>query len=280
MSGLPPNGALAGRFALVTGAARNIGRATAVAIAAAGGRVLATDIDQVGLDDTARQIRSAFGDRAVATSVADLVDADAADQLVGAAVAAHGRLDVVVHAAVDHGRGRLEELTVEQWNRTYAINVAAAAWLVRAAVPHLARSRGAVVLFSSIQARGGLPGHSLYASTKGAIESLTRHLAAELGSQQIRVNAISPGWVMEGVPRDGLELPSYPLGRYGHPDEIAAAVVFLASDAAAWITGTVLPVDGGTHAIHPGWAARRANAPSRATRWKQRLRRFGGRSRR
>ncbi len=131
MSESPRSGILVGRVALVTGAASNIGAASARAIAAAGARVLATDIDGAGLEATAAAIRAAQGPGAVATWVADLADPAAAADAVTAAVAEHGRLDVLVHAAVDHGRGRIEDLTPEQWNRAFAVNVGAATWLVR-----------------------------------------------------------------------------------------------------------------------------------------------------
>lgn len=126
-----------------------------------------TDIDSAGLEATAAGIRAVHGAKSVATRVADLVDPDAAETVVTAAVAEYGGLDIVVHAAVDHERGRIEALTPEKWNRAYALNVGAVAWLVRAAHPHLERSGGTVVLFSSVQAHGGIPGCSLYGSTQG-----------------------------------------------------------------------------------------------------------------
>ena len=274
------HGVLPGRVALVTGAASNIGAATARAIAAAGGRVLATDLDPVGLDATAAQIRGVYGADAVATRVADLVDPDAARTLVEAAVAEHGRLDLVVHAAVDNTHGPIETLTPQMWNRVYAVNVAAVAWLVGAALPHLEQTGGTVVLFSSVQAQGGLADWSLYASTKGAVETLTKHLAVELGPRGIRVNAISPAWVTAQPDHDPTELPAYPLGRVGHPDEIASMVVYLASDAAAWITGSIIAVDGGMSALNPGQASRAAMRATPSRPWRARVKRFARQRRR
>ena len=277
MSESPRSGILAGRVALVTGAASNIGAASARAIAAAGARVLATDINPTGLEATAAAISAAQGADAVATRVADLADPAAAADAVRATVAEHGRLDVLVHAAVDHGRGRIEDLTPTQWNRAFAVNVGAAAWLVRAALPHLELSGGSVVLFSSVQAHGGIPGCSLYASTKGAIETLTRHLCVELGPRGIRVNAISPGAVTEHRHPRHPELPAYPLGRFGHPDDVASLVVFLASAQASWISGAILPVDGGVAAIEPGYASRRAKEWPRYLRVRMAVSRLLGR---
>jgi len=222
---------LTGHVALATGAAGTIGAATAHALAAAGARVLATDIDPTGLEATAAAIRAAQGSDAVATRVADLVDPAAAATVVTAAVAEYGRLDVLVHASVDHGRGGVEQLTPDQWHRTFAVNVGAVTWLVQAALPHLRCRGGSVVLFSSAPAYGGIPGCSLYGSTKGAIEALTKHLCVELAPCGSRVNAISPGWVADTpAPPGHPELSSYPVGRIGHPDDIASVVVFLASE--------------------------------------------------
>lgn len=110
------------------------------------------------------------------------------------------------------------------------------------------------MLFSSVQAHGGIPGCSLYASTKGAIETLTRHLCVELGPRGVRINAISPGAVTERSRPGYRALPAYPLGRVGHPDDIASVVVFLASERTSWISGSVLSVDGGMSAMNPGHA--------------------------
>lgn len=268
---------LAGRVALVTGAASNIGAATALAVAATGGRVLATDLNSDDLEATATRIRDKHGPDAVATRVADLVDPAAAETLVAAAVTEFGRLDVVVHAAVDSERLPIEEFTPEIWNRVYAVNVAAAAWLVQAALPHLGRTGGSVVLFSSVQAHGGLPGQSLYGSTKGAIEALTKHLAVELGPRRIRVNAISPGWVTALPDPDPTEFPAYPLGRAGRPEEVASMVVFLASDAAAWVTGSIVAADGGMSAMNPGQASRAAAQAMSARRLRASVKRVGRR---
>jgi NAD(P)-dependent dehydrogenase (short-subunit alcohol dehydrogenase family) len=238
---------LAGRVAVVTGAAGRIGRATTWAFVAAGARVLATDVDAAGLADTAR----VAGDTgSVRTVVADIGAPDAPGAVVTAALDAFGALDVLVHAAVVVDSAPVDEWTAAQWDRAHAVNVRAAALLVGAAAPHLAaRGHGAVVLFSSIQAQRGLVGTALYASTKGAIDSLTRHLATELGPRGIRVNAVAPGWVPAGGTSPVTEYP-----RSGRPEEVASVVVFLAADGAAWVNGAVLAVDGGASVVHPAYA--------------------------
>ncbi|MBM3692985.1 MAG: SDR family oxidoreductase [Actinobacteria bacterium] len=198
------------------------------------------------------------GTDAVRTVVADIAVPNTAGALVTAA------LDVLVHAAVVVDSARIDEWTVAQWDRAHAVNVRAAALLVGAAVPHLVAGRhGAVVLFSSVQAQRGLPGSALYASTKGAIESLTRHLAVELGPRGVRVNAVAPGWVpADGTPR----VTRYP--RSGRAEEVASVVVFLAADGAAWVNGAVLAVDGGVGVVHPVYAS-----PPETVGWSTRMRR-------
>lgn len=280
MSRPSSNDPLRGRVALVTGAASNIGRACAIAMTDAGGRVLATDIDSSGLDATADRIRGAHGPGAVTTHVADLRTADAPAAIVDAAARAYGRLDIVVHAAVDHGRARIEDLTVEQWIAADAVNSRAAVFLTREAAPHLvAGGHGAIVLFSSVQARRGVVGQVCYGATKGAIEGITFHLAVELAARGVRVNAVSPCYVAPNPPPEHVELAAYPLGRFGRPEEIAATVVFLASDASSWTTGGVFEVGGGAHVVNPGLVAHEVAGPARAT-WRQRVRRIGGRIRR
>jgi NAD(P)-dependent dehydrogenase (short-subunit alcohol dehydrogenase family) len=278
----PPESSLDGRIALVTGAAGTIGGATVHALAAAGARVVATDIAPTRLDAAAASVRSVHGD-VVATHVADLADPDSAAAIVAAAISVYGRLDVVVHAAIDHPLGAVDELTPEQFHRAFAVNVGAAMWVVRAALPHLRAGSGSVVLFSSIQAGVGMPRFSLYASTKGAIETLTHHLAVELGPRGVRVNAIAPGRVQrddELASGAAGELRSYPLGRFGTGNDIARAVVFLASDASSWVTGSVVAVDGGAGSIHPSFAGHEAHRANRARTLRSVLRRYGGRIRR
>jgi NAD(P)-dependent dehydrogenase (short-subunit alcohol dehydrogenase family) len=272
------------RVALVTGAARNIGRATALALADAGARVLATDRDEVGLARTVDRISTAHGPGRVSSTVADLVDPSAPAGVVQHAVTRFGRLDVIVHSAADEGRGTIDDFTTERWDEIQAINVRAGAFLVQAALPHLdASDQPSVVLLSSIHAEATHPLCVAYAASKGAVDALVRGLAVELGPRGIRVNGVHPGYVpaADHEPRPPVALAAYPLGRHGRPEEIAATVVFLASDAASWTTGTIVDVDGGLRALSPESAGYRAlqldtDAPS----WRARVKRFGGRSRR
>lgn len=277
---------LEGRVALVTGGAGVIGRASVIALVDAGARVLASDIDEAGVTETARLAGDGHPVGVVTTLVTDLTTEAAPDTAVGATLDAFGRLDTVVHAAIVHGQGRIGDITVEQWIESDAVNVRAAMWLARAATRHLAESDiGSLVLFSSPMAALGRPRRSMYGATKGAIEAVTKHLAVELGRQGIRVNAIRPG-LIGGNPPETLKA-TYPLGRTGQPEDIGPVVAFLASPGARFMTGAIVPVDGGITAISPAVAVFRTEAVLRReqtqpepaperTRW---LRRFGGRRR-
>lgn len=287
MPNLPDNGVRAGPVTLVTGAARNIGRASAIAMADAGSRVFATDIDAEGLANTVAQIEQTHGSGRVATRVVDLVDPDAPSALVTGAIGEWGRLDTIVHCAVDPARGALETWTTSQWEAAFAVNVRAAAFLVQAALPHLTASdQASVVMLSSVHAQVTHPWCGLYATTKGALDSLTRGLAVELGPVGIRVNAIHPGWVPPGPTfPTAAQVTPYPLARYGRPEEIAAAVVFLTSRASAWTTGAILTIDGGSRALSPeASSTQTANLLGEASRMpsslRQRIKRFGGPTRR
>lgn len=287
MPNLPDNGVLAGRVALITGAARNIGRASAIALADAGAHVFVTDIDGEGLADTVAQIERVHGSERAIARVLDLADPDAPAAVVDGAVAQWGRVDTVVHSAVDLGRGTVDSWTVAQWDTAHAVNVRSAAFLVQAALPSLTASdQASVVLLSSVHAYVTHPGCALYSTTKGALDALTRGLAVELGPAGIRVNAIHPGWVPgKRITPPPLQLAAYPLGRVGEPEDIAAAVVFLASSASAWTTGAILTIDGGSRALSPESSAHTVAHTAAATdsmpsRVRRRIRRFGGPTRR
>ena len=246
-----------GRTAIITGASSGIGRATARAFARDGYSVLLVGRQADALDAVAGEIEAAGG-RAVAL-VADVTAADAPAQIVGRAVEAFGGLDALVNAAGIIGSGTVETTTDAAWDEMLDINVRAPFRLMRAAAPHLATRRGAVVNVSSVTGIRAFPGVLAYCVSKAAVDQLTRCAALELAPKGVRVNAVNPGVVVSNLHRrSGMGEDQYaaflerskethPLGRPGQPEDTAELILFLASDRAGWITGDTVAVDGGRH---------------------------------
>ncbi|MFI1562015.1 SDR family NAD(P)-dependent oxidoreductase [Streptomyces sp. NPDC020490] len=243
---------------LVTGAARGIGAAVARRFAAEGARVLATDADGAEAARTAGALREqGLAVEALACDVADRRSVEAA---VAHAVDAFGSLDVLVNSAANctPDTALFEDGTDEAWARDLDVTLTGAYRCCRAALPHLAASgRGAVVSIGSVNGMQDFGGHA-YSAAKAGLGSLTRTLAGQAAARGVRVNLVVPGTVRTSAWEgrdDHLEAlrPLYPLGRVGEPEDIAAAVAFLASRDAAWITGTSLVVDGGLTAVNTGF---------------------------
>ncbi|MFI7404180.1 SDR family NAD(P)-dependent oxidoreductase [Streptomyces sp. NPDC049541] len=248
----------AGYGVLVTGAARGIGAAVARRLAEEGARVLLTDVDAPEAARTAAVLREqGLAAEAAGCDVADRASVDAA---VAHAVDAFGSLDVLVNSAASctPDTPLFEDGPDEAWERDLDITLTGTYRCCRAALPHLAASgRGAVVNIGSVNALQDFGNHA-YSAAKAALVSLTRTMAAHVAARGVRVNLVVPGTVRTSAwegREDELEAlrPLYPLGRVGEPDDIAAAVAFLASREASWITGTSLTVDGGLTAVNTGF---------------------------
>jgi 3-oxoacyl-[acyl-carrier protein] reductase len=244
---------LTGRVALVTGAGTGIGRAIALALGDAGATVgLHYHSSRLGAEEAAAVLHSSGG-RAVLLQ-ADLTVEKAATEIVDRLIDAAGRLDILVNnAGSPLERTRIEDCSTELWRRVLDVNLTSAFFVTRRAIPHLrASGRGSIVnnLTLSVQT-GGAGGAGPYAAAKGALQVLTRTLAREL-APQVRVNVIMPG-VIETRHHEVFSTPERmeeyrqqtPLARNGHADEVAQAVLFLASDAASFITGALLDINGG-----------------------------------
>jgi NAD(P)-dependent dehydrogenase (short-subunit alcohol dehydrogenase family) len=243
---------LTGKTALVTGASRGIGRAIALALAKAGARVLVHfGSAEDAADSVVEAIRAAGG--SADKVAADLRAADGPHELARRVRALAGdRLDVLVANAGISRAATIEETTVEDFEDLFAVNVRAPYFLVQQLLPMFGEG-SSIVLLSSLAARSTVNNLSAYAATKGAIDTLVRHFAFALGERGIRVNAIAPGVVetdMSNFARTDagrdFTLGMQALKRVAQPDDIAGAAVFLASDAARWVTGDTLRVDGGS----------------------------------
>ena len=248
-----------GRTAVVTGAAHGFGRAISLAFATRGAVVHACDVLDAELRETERQCLTAGG--ACTAHILDVRDKHAADTVVARASKATGRVDILVNNAggVLGQVGRpLEDVTPEEWQAIFDVNVSGAFYLAQAVAPFMkAANFGRIVNISSGAGLGiSLTGIQAYASAKAAQIGLTRQLAHELGPWNITVNNVAPGFVRsnptterqwESYGDDGQRalIDRIALKRLGTPDDIAHGVLFFASDYANWITGQVLPIDGG-----------------------------------
>jgi 3-oxoacyl-[acyl-carrier protein] reductase len=244
---------VADRVALVTGASRGIGRAIAVDLAREGYAVALFGRDEAALAETAAAARAVAGAEApLSIHGVDVSDQAAVDAAVAAVLAEHGRIDVAVANAGQAQDGLIMRFKAADLDRLIDVNLKSAFYLCAAVSRPMIKQRGgAIVLVSSIVGIAGNPGQSAYAATKAGLLGLTRSLAKELGSRNVRVNAVAPGLIetamtaeLPDAARKGF-LDGIALGRPGTPDDVAGVVTFLASDAARYVTGQTIVVDGG-----------------------------------
>jgi NAD(P)-dependent dehydrogenase (short-subunit alcohol dehydrogenase family) len=252
---------LAGRVALVTGAASGIGEAIAVLFAQSGARVVLADVRRSEVEGNAHQLSSnGFGAIAVVADVRKMEDCASS---VNNAIQAYGRLDIVVNNAAVGTQvvgGTVETISPEIWDMTQEVNLRAAYLISGLAMPHMRRGQGGSIINISSSAvfrtDPRRPSHG-YAASKGGLLALTRAMAVSFGRDNIRVNAICPGVtrtrlttdIIDRVERALTEGRGIPLGRVGEPRDIAHAALFLASDASSFITGALMYVDGGAQAL-------------------------------
>lgn len=243
---------LDGRVAIVTGGGRGIGRAIATVFAAAGADVAVATRTAGPGEETVAAIREAGG-RASLIAV-DLARRDATLAMVEQVAAEKGRIDVVVHNAGVFPIVSIEDIAEDALDETLAVNLKAAFWLAKAAVPHLRRAPSARLLFTSSVTgpRVALPGLAHYAASKSGLNGFIRAAAMEYARDRITVNGVEPGLILTDAMAQLAEGPqaeemarAIPLGRLGTPEEIAYAMLYLASDQAAFVTGQTIVVDGG-----------------------------------
>ena len=245
------------KVALVTGAASGIGRATAIAFARAGMRVAVADVDPAGGEETVALIRRAGGTaffvRADVSSNADV------DAMVKRTVAEYGVLDYAFNNAGTEGvMGPTMDCTEAMWDRVLGVNLKGTWLCMKHEIPHLLGRAGAIVNCASVAGLVGFAEAAAYTASKHGVVGLTRSTALELARAGVRVNAVCPGVIQtpmidRALGGDPAKIAAYqgaePVGRFGTPEEIAAAVLWLCSDGASFVTGAAIPVDG-------GWVAR------------------------
>lgn len=246
---------LSDKVAIVTGSTKGIGRASAEALVAQGARVAISSRNQDACDAVAAEINARFGEGRAIAIAASLSDKAALQRLVDGTRDAFGRIDVLVcNAASNPYYGPMDGISDEQFRKILDNNILANHWLVQMVAPEMrARREGSIIIVSSIAGLRGTPVIGAYGISKAADMQLTRNLAVEFGPDNVRVNCIAPGLVKTDFARALWEDPkrieatnaTVPLRRIGEPDDIAGAVVFLASRAGAFMTGQAMVIDGG-----------------------------------
>ncbi|MGL4309903.1 MAG: SDR family NAD(P)-dependent oxidoreductase [Paracoccaceae bacterium] len=231
-----------GKVALVTGGRMGIGLAIARRLRADGARVFTA---QRGEDAEFESVN------------ADFTDPGCAPQVISEVVDAAGRLDFLVNNAGFMQEARAEDMSLADWNRMIAVNLTAPFLLIKAALPHLRASRGAIVNIGSIEGIGCNPHHAAYSATKAGLHGLTRAIAVDHGAEGIRCNAVAPGWIETDLAEAYVEsMPDpaafranigriHPVGRTGQPEDVAALVAWLASEESGFVAGQVWTIDGG-----------------------------------
>jgi 3-oxoacyl-[acyl-carrier protein] reductase len=239
------------QVAIITGAARGIGRAITLALSGEGAKVIPVDVDREALGNLRAQIERQGGE--VLPIVCDISQSDAVAELVAEGLAAFGRIDLLVNNAGIIRRGTIETISEEDWDRVIAINLKGTFNCCRAVIgPMKRQGAGSIVNVSSIAGKmGDITSAPGYGSSKAGVDALMKTLARQLAPSGIRVNAVSPHAIETEMSAQWPEekrrdvIAGIPLGRLGKPGDVAEAVLFLASDAASFITGEIIDVNGG-----------------------------------
>jgi 3-oxoacyl-[acyl-carrier protein] reductase len=242
---------LEGRVAVVTGAARGIGRAIAETLARRGAHIVIADVQLQLAEKTAQEVATETGRRIIAVQV-DVSNPASAKAMVESTLTEFSRIDILVNNAGITRDNLIMRMEEADWDLVIDVNLKGAFNCSKAVIRPMMKARyGRIINISSVSGLAGQAGQTNYSSSKAGLVGFTKALAREVGSRQITVNAVAPGFIPTALTQDlptelkEASLKMIPLGRWGKPEEIAYAVAFLASDEAAYITGHVLSVDGG-----------------------------------
>jgi NAD(P)-dependent dehydrogenase (short-subunit alcohol dehydrogenase family) len=236
------------KVVLITGGGTGIGKATAAAFVAEGAQVVIIGRRQAVLEETAKELGNL-----VHCIVGDVSKKGDPSKIINATVEKYGRLDVLVNGAGTGVMGPLTDTSDEDIENTYRTNVFGPLALTREAIPQLIKDKGIVINITSVMSNGVMAGSAMYASSKAALDHISRCLAAELGPVGVRVNAIAPGLTATDITAElredenmlGMYVAQTPMGRLGDPNDIAGAVLLLADEKAGWVTGQIVQAGGG-----------------------------------
>jgi NAD(P)-dependent dehydrogenase (short-subunit alcohol dehydrogenase family) len=247
---------LEGKVAIITGAGSGMGRVEAILFAKEGAKVVATDINEAGIHETVNKIKANGGEGiAIKHNVTKKEEWEAVYEQT---IETYSKLDILVNNAGISQPDSMDHLTEDQWDRIVDINLKGTFFGIQLAIPHFRKNNGgSVVNISSIAGLTGSSGAGAYTAAKGGVRMLTKAVAADYGKDNVRANSVHPGYIVTEMSKEYMEDEKYkgwflaqtPLNKLGKPEEVAEAVLFLASDAASHITGVELPVDGGVTAI-------------------------------